>query len=39
MAVNVLQVSKKLQPARVERYWIGDRKRDLEVYQIPIEYL
>jgi hypothetical protein len=39
MPFNVKQVSKKSSPLRVERYWVGGRKRDLEVYQIPLEHL
>jgi hypothetical protein len=38
-AFHIEQVSKKVTPIRVERYWVGGKKRDLEVYQIPLEHL
>jgi hypothetical protein len=37
MPVNLAQVSEKTK--RVERHWIKGRKRDLDVYHIPLEYL
>ena len=36
---HIEQVSKKVTPTRVERYWVGGKKRDLEVYQIRLEHL
>ncbi len=39
MTSKVIQVSKKTSPLRVERHWIGNKIRDLEVYQIPLEHL
>ncbi len=39
VAFHIEQVSKKVTPIRVERYWIGGKKRDLEVYHIPLEHL
>ncbi len=40
MPVNVLQVSEKTEPLRVERHWIKGQKRDLVVYRIPhVEHL
>ena len=37
MTVNLVQVGQET--GRVERHWIGGRKRDLEVYRIPLEHL
>lgn len=36
---HISQVSKKTEPLRVERYWVGGECKDLEVHRIPLEYL
>ena len=36
---DITKVSQKTRPLRVERHWLGGKRVDLDVYQIPIEHL